>query len=437
MWKGVRQKVNESLPKSEFARALGLLLGGSIAGQMIGLAISPIITRLYTPSDFGVMGFYLSLLMICTASSMLRYEAAIPVADADEEAISLVALCIILALMSSVSVGLLLLMAGKFALRFSELRTIWPYRYWLVIGIFSTGCYAGLSFWSVRVRDFGLLSRTKITQNLGLATTQVGLGVLHLGALGLILGQVVGQSAGISSILNKLFQTNGSAVTALRYLSLKKVAVRYRRFPAMSMPASFMEASASNLPLVFMAVMFGSSVAGWMTLVQKVLFLPMSMLSRNIGQVYFGELADMKRNSPQLMRRGFVSRTKRLAKLSFIVSVPIAALAPLVIPALFGPAWKNSTVCLELLMPMMVLSFISSPFGSTLDVLERQDLHLLRDTVRLILTLVSLGLAYWLKLDWKSSLALISFVGCLGAGIYMWISWMGIQAYKIPPELRP
>jgi O-antigen/teichoic acid export membrane protein len=297
--------------------------------------------------------------------------------------------------------------------------------------MFLTGCYSGLSFWSVRGRDYNLLSQTKITQSVGLATTQVGLGINHFGALGLILGQIVGQSAGIGRILKKLFQTNSIDVTALRFHSLKRVAVCYRRFPMMSMPASFMETSANNLPLVFMAFVYGASVAGWIALVQNVISLPMAMLSRNIGQVYFGELAEMKRNNPHLMMRAYISRVRKLTMLSVICAGPIAALAPLVIPWLFGYAWKNSTVCLELLIPMMVMSFISSPFGCTLDVLQRQDLHLLRDSVRIFLVLASLGLAYWFKPDWRISLALISLAGTVGAGVYIWISWIGIRDYQI------
>jgi O-antigen/teichoic acid export membrane protein len=135
------------------------------------------------------------------------------------------------------------------------------------------------------------------------------------------------------------------------------------------------------------------------------------------------------------MRRAYASRLRQLAKLSFIGAVPIAILAPLVIPTLFGSSWKNSIVCLELLIPMMVLTFISSPFGCTLDVLERQDIHLLRDIVRLLFTLASLGLAYWLKLEWRISLALISLAGCLGAGVYLWISWIGVRDYRLPSEL--
>ena len=60
----------------------------------------------------------------------------------------------------------------------------------------------------------------------------------------------------------------------------------------------------------------------------------------------------------------------------------LGLLAPFVVPVLFGDRWRPAVLCLELSLPIIVSGFIASPFGATLDVLERQDLHLLRDIIR-------------------------------------------------------
>ncbi|MBC7345458.1 MAG: lipopolysaccharide biosynthesis protein, partial [Clostridia bacterium] len=52
------------LSKSSFARNVAVLAGGTAVGQAIVVLASPILTRLYTPGDFGVLAVYSSLLGI-------------------------------------------------------------------------------------------------------------------------------------------------------------------------------------------------------------------------------------------------------------------------------------------------------------------------------------------------------------------------------------
>ena len=44
-------------PKSEFSRNVLTLMTGTTIAQAIPIAISPILTRIYTPEDFGVFAF--------------------------------------------------------------------------------------------------------------------------------------------------------------------------------------------------------------------------------------------------------------------------------------------------------------------------------------------------------------------------------------------
>jgi O-antigen/teichoic acid export membrane protein len=50
-------------------------------GQAITVLVSPILTRLYTPEDFGVFGVYASILGIVTVVASLRYEYALPLPE--------------------------------------------------------------------------------------------------------------------------------------------------------------------------------------------------------------------------------------------------------------------------------------------------------------------------------------------------------------------
>ncbi len=47
--------INKLKPKSKFSRNVLTLMTGTTISQAIPIAISPILTRIYTPEDFGMM----------------------------------------------------------------------------------------------------------------------------------------------------------------------------------------------------------------------------------------------------------------------------------------------------------------------------------------------------------------------------------------------
>ena len=51
-------------PKSEFSRNVLTLMTGTTIAQAIPIAISPILTRIYSPEDFGLLALFLAVFSI-------------------------------------------------------------------------------------------------------------------------------------------------------------------------------------------------------------------------------------------------------------------------------------------------------------------------------------------------------------------------------------
>ena len=88
--------LNKLKPKSEFSRNVLTLMTGTTIAQAIPIAISPILTRLYTPEDFGVVGLFGAISGIFGAIATGKYELAIMLPKKDEDAINIFALGFIL-----------------------------------------------------------------------------------------------------------------------------------------------------------------------------------------------------------------------------------------------------------------------------------------------------------------------------------------------------
>ena len=61
-----------TLRSSPFVRNVLVAMSGSVAAQGIGFALSPIISRLFTPADFGVFGSFAAVLGVISAGATLQ-----------------------------------------------------------------------------------------------------------------------------------------------------------------------------------------------------------------------------------------------------------------------------------------------------------------------------------------------------------------------------
>jgi len=63
--------------KSDFKKNVLTLMAGTTIAQAIPIAISPILTRLYTPEEFGLFALFLAIVSIFGVVATMRYEMAI------------------------------------------------------------------------------------------------------------------------------------------------------------------------------------------------------------------------------------------------------------------------------------------------------------------------------------------------------------------------
>jgi len=95
--------IDSARPASASARHVLTLMTGTTLAQAIALAISPILTRLYAPEQFGVFALYLSIVALLAIVATGRYELAIVLPESDVDAWHLCALALLIAAAVSVS----------------------------------------------------------------------------------------------------------------------------------------------------------------------------------------------------------------------------------------------------------------------------------------------------------------------------------------------
>jgi len=89
-------------PKSEFTKNVLTLMTGTTIAQAIPIAISPILTRIYTPEDFGLLALFISIVSIMAVVSTGKYELAIILPKSNTYGFQLLSLTLMIAFVVSI-----------------------------------------------------------------------------------------------------------------------------------------------------------------------------------------------------------------------------------------------------------------------------------------------------------------------------------------------
>src|SRR6476620_5964900 len=184
------------VPGGMFWRSVVTLASGTAIAQLLLALAMPVLTRLYTPADYGSLAVYSSTLTVLLVVASLRYEVAIPLPEDESAAASLLALTVALLTGMAAMLSLLVWLGGDAFVDLFRVPALRPYLWLVPVGLFGAGMYQALSYWAIRRRAFTRIARTKLSQGIGQVVSQIALGIARAGAPGLLIGDVIGRVAG-------------------------------------------------------------------------------------------------------------------------------------------------------------------------------------------------------------------------------------------------
>ncbi len=412
----LKQAVSRVLPKNPFARGVSMLVGGTASAQLLTVLAAPLLTRLYSPEDFGLLAVYGSLLAIISVIASLRYELAIPLPEDDQEAANVAVLSLLLIAGTTLLSVLATVLFGDHIANALGVPALVAYLWLLPVGVLLGGVYTVFNYWAIRTKDYNKIAGTKIIQSIaGLVIQITG---YKLGVIAMISGQIAGQSAGTFNL----------AKSAITLRTIKKIdgtriiqaARRYKKFPIYSTGgALFNTASAHAVPLFF-SIFFGPIFAGFYVLAQRVLLMPAALIGTAVSQVFLSE------GKTELDKQMLPQKTLAIhSKLAFIAMPAMyffLLYGPMSFSYIFGNSWEKSGLFSQILAPWIYLVFTASPISSVNIILEKQKFSFIFDGVILVTRLGSLYIGYQF-LDIYGSVLLFGIVSSILVFVFLYFTF--------------
>lgn len=383
-------RVGRVFPVGGVGRKVVTVALGAAAGQAVAVLATPLLTRLYSPGDFGLLGFYLSLLGITSTVSTLTYEKAILITTNEDEARSLLVIALSAVLSTALLIIVVWLILGRLPIRIQTVEKLRPWAWILPIGLIGLGFHQTLAMWGIRERAYQVLARAKFAQGVSSTIFQAGLGLLGGGPLALLSGDALGRLMGSGSLMI-LGRAHQDLLSAPRHWRKHwRVAMEYRRFPGFGLGSSILNTAGAQGTILLMAIQFDPWQTGLFVFADRLINIPIALVGRAASQVFMGEISQVIRERPGAFRERYLYILKQLSVFGALLALALVFLPPLLVAPLFGERWREAGLLMVILAPAAWAQFVAFPVSECPILLGRLDLQLAWDAGRLVLVVLAI-----------------------------------------------
>ncbi|MEN5143112.1 MULTISPECIES: oligosaccharide flippase family protein [Pseudomonas] len=350
--------------KNDFLRNVLTLMTGTTLAQAIPIAAMPLLTRLYTPEDFGVLALYMSLAGMISVIITARYEVAVMLPERDEDAASLVTLSICIA--SAISLVLLVIVSlfNEDIQALLNNKAIGPWLYLLPITVFVTGMWQALNYWNNRSKKFKRLAVSRVTQGGGMTLAQFLLTGLSTG--GLVLGYLVGQVGGLMVFLTRTWREDRAVLSRISLATMLVNARRYSKFPKYSTFGALLDNAAVQMPVLMLSKFYDTHIVGVFSLTFRALNLPMSLIATSFSQVLFQRFVVLQRENPDRLAPFVLKLFFGLLSLMVPLVGFVWVVGPELFALVFGETWRQAGEYATVLIFAVAIRFAVSPLSTVL-----------------------------------------------------------------------
>ncbi len=355
LWKDLFSKVRASV----FFRNIFIVMAGTGTAQVISVMLAPVISRLFTPSDFGIAGSFEAISGIFAAGVTLEYSQSIMLPREKEKALGLLAVSFACVLAVSLLILLFCLVAPAALNGLMKIQGTWPLAL-LVASTFVSGLNYSCQAWAVRVKAFKQTSASQVVRSLSGKGMSIGFGLLKVGAPGLIISNILGNVAASFNLVRVLLPDFPALRSQARWDTMRRLAREYRDFPMYSASQNVVNAISGGLPVLLLTRFFGLPIAGAYAFAMMVMTFPMGFILSSLRQVLFQKASESHHEGRNLAAL-YVKVTATLFAMALLPTAIMLIWGPQLFGWVFGSQWVAAGELSRSLMIWMAVVFCNLP----------------------------------------------------------------------------
>lgn len=411
--------------QSSGVRNFTKLLSANVVAQVIGLLVYPILTRLFSPDDFGLLNLFMSIGGVLVVLSTAEYYYAIVLPKDDRDANNVLGAGLLWLLAVTALVAISALFSGPISALFNAPKL--ASFYWLMpLYVLAIGAWNLLNYWYIRQRKYSSISRYQVSQNLFSAGGKLAFGYGGVMSGGMIYAVVIAPLLSLFTSLLRYRKQLSQSLRQITWTGLRQQAVEYRNFPCFVLPKSLINMLAGQMPVLLLTPFFGSKAVGFLSLALLLGYTPIGTVTRAIYQVMYQSTMNRVHHSLPIgdIFRKFIIFTSALV-------LPVFAVLWFVLPDLtawlLGAQWHLSGLYLRWMLPWLFVSLLSCSINYLFDVFMQQKWCLAFEIVLALMRIMGLAIGVWAG---NFLLAVICYSLGTVLALLLQIVWMLLQVKR-------
>ncbi|HCU7585085.1 TPA: type 8 capsular polysaccharide synthesis protein Cap8K [Staphylococcus aureus] len=364
-----------------------MILSSGIA-QVILIITTPIITRLYSPTEFGEFTIFSNIAMILIPIINVRYDLLIVNTKNDRSANILSQISFLISLL------ILLILIPIFAI------SAWLYPNFILDFIFIIIMLFLVSLTNIftnylnKERKYKVLSLINVFRAGSMALLQIIFGLLALGSLGLIIGFSLSYIAGIT-LGYKTFKKHFNIVRDKE--ETKALFLENKNQLVYSTPSILLNSLSFSVVVFFIGILYTNTEVGIYGMAIRVLGIPVTIISLGLSKIFMQQANDYYIEYGNF-RNLLLKFSSILVIVSIILYVPLYLFSEELVNILLGHSWVDAITVIKIVIPLFVIRLIVSTVSLSVIVLQKQQLELILQALFLIGTTATFVISKMLNL---------------------------------------
>jgi O-antigen/teichoic acid export membrane protein len=367
-----------SVLRNRFLRNAGTISGGAALSQIIAFSAAPVLTRLYSPDVYGIFGLALAFVTLALTMSSAHYEMAIALPAGKQDGAALALLAIFLGGAFAVLLVPICAPWGVDLFRRAGFRELTPY--WCILPsiVFASCIQQALQLWHLRQERYREVAINGVAQSAALNAAPIALALAGFQTVGLIIGLLASRLVAAAGLAIRALKTDRN-VFRFEASLLRRVARQYRSLPTVGLPGAVLHMACLYLPAFLLARWYGTQESGFYLLQDRVLGVPLAVLSQGAASVFYVNAAKMAIERPAELQREYTKAMCHLAACALFPMVILLTAGPWLFRTVFGEAWETAGLYARIMAVPMFLRFVAGPLYRCLTILNSQKWIVLCD----------------------------------------------------------
>lgn len=404
-----KRKISLGFFNAEITKNSAKLLSSNFAAQAIGLLVYPVLTRLYSPDEFGLLNLFLSIAGVVMLFATAEYQYAIVLPKEEKKAVAVFQTAFGL----SGIVTLICLLTVPFSAQIANLFNASDLSSWyflLPIYVFLSAVWTLLNYWFTRHKMFGSIGNYQLSQGILNAGAKIGFGYGGLTNGGLLFSTILSPFFALLMSISFAYKKIKSLFVVDKK-ECRLVAREYANFPKFSLPRAVVNNLSGNLPILLLTPFFGLAEIGFLGMALTLAFRPINMISSSLYQVFFQRTSECvnERKSIMPFLRKYLFRTISFVLPLFVV---LFFFLPDLVGWILGEGWHQTGDYICIMLPWLAMSVLVAPICYLSDVFFQQKKGLLFEIALIVMRLLGIVIGIFYN---DFYLAIIGF--CIGSAI--------------------